>query len=244
MPFGICSASEVFQRAKEQLVAGYPCAIIVDDLLIWGKRTVEHDANLKKILQRAREIDLKLCLKKCTFHLDQVSYVGHQFTKGGLKPDDAKVTAINEMPAPDSPEALRQFLSMINYLHKFISNFREKTAPLRELLRNDTHWSWEVPQQRAFETLKADISQPPVLKFFDPSKPVTLSVDASKSGLGAACLQNGFPVAYASRALTEAETRYAQIEKELLAATFACRKFHDFIGKLSSKLNTSLLLQS
>ena len=56
-----------------------------------------------------------------------------------------------------------------------------------------------------------------------------LSVDASKSGLGAACLQDDAPVAFASRALSNAETRYAQIEKELLAAVFACRKFHDFI---------------
>ena len=124
---------------------------------------------------------------------------------------------------------LRQFLGMTNHLHKFISNFSEKTAPLRELLRNDAHWSWEPAQQQAFDTLKADISQPPVLRYFDPSKPVTLSVDASKSGLGAVCLQDGFPVAYASRAITEAEIRYAQIEKELLSATSACRKFLDFI---------------
>ena len=198
MLFAITSASEVFQRAMEELFAGYPCAIIVDDLLVWGEGTVEHDANLKKVLERAREVDLKLCPKKCKFRLDQVSYVGHQFTKGGLKPDEAKVTAIKEMPSPDSPEALRRFLGMINYLHKFISNFSEKTAPLHELLRNDIHCNWEVPQQRAFEALKADISQPPVLKFFDPSKPVTLSVDTSKSGLGAACLQDESPVAYAS----------------------------------------------
>ena len=58
---------------------------------------------------------------------------------------------------------------------------------------------------------------------------MVLSVDASKSGLGAACLQDDAPVAFASRALSDAETRYAQIEKELLAAVFACRKFHDFI---------------
>ena len=102
---------------------------------------------------------------------------------------------------------LRQFLGMTNQLHKFISNFSEKTAPLRELLRNDAHWSWEPAQQQAFDTLKADISQPPVLRYFDPSKPVTLSANASKSGLSAVCLQDGFPVAYASRAITEAEIR-------------------------------------
>ena len=225
---GITSASEVFQRAMEELFAGYPCAIVVDDLLVWGEGTVEHDANLRKVLQRAREVNLKLTPKKCKFRLDQVPYVGHLFTKG-LKPDEAKVKAIREVPSPDSPEALRRFLGMINYLHKFISNLSDKTAPLRQLLRNDIHWIWEDPQQQAFEALKSDISQAPVLNFFNHSKPVTLSVDASKSGLGAVCLQDGNPVAYASRALTEAESRYAQIEKELLAATFACKKFHDFI---------------
>ena len=53
------------------------------------------------------------------------------------------------------------------------------------------HWAWEEPQQQAFEALKSDILQAPVLKFFNPLKPVTLSVDASKSGLGAVCLQDG-----------------------------------------------------
>ena len=231
IPFRITSASEVFQRAMEELFAGYPYAIIVDDLLVWGEGTADHDVNLKKVLERAREIGMKLSPKKCKFHLNQVSYVGHQFTNGGLKPDEAKVAAIKEMPTPDGPEALRRFLGMTNYLHKFISNFSEleKTAPLRELLRNDAHWSWEPAQQQAFDTLKADISQPPVLRYFNPSKPVTLSINASKSGLGAACLQDGLPVAYASRALTEVKTRYAQIEKELLSAIFGCRKFHDFI---------------
>ena len=57
---------------------------------------------------------------------------------------------------------------------------------------------------------------------------MTRSVDASKSGLGAVYLQYENPVAYASRALTEDESRYAQVEKELLAATFTCQKFHDF----------------
>ena len=66
-----------------------------------------------------------------------------------------------------------------------------------------------------------------MLKFFEARKPVVLSVDVSKSGLGAACLQDDAPVAFALRALSDAETRYAQIEKEFLVAVFACRKFHD-----------------
>ena len=162
----------------EELFAGYPCAIVVDDLLVWGEGTVEHDVNLRKVLQRRREVNrpfpscclprfrseswcltivremslicirirnsfpfewlctrtryeteacsnsemgylqprsLKLTPKKCKFRLDQVAYVGYVYTKEGLKPDEAKVKAIKEIPPPDSPEALHRFLGMINY---------------------------------------------------------------------------------------------------------------------------------
>lgn len=229
MPFGINTASEVFQQAMEMIFEGYPCAIIVDDILIWGTTPEEHDANLRKILDRAREVGLKLNIKKCKFRTKSVNFVGHTFTEDGLKPDEEKTKAIRNMPKPDNQAALQRFLGMTNYLNKYIQDYSEKTAPLRELLHHDVIWSWTDSQQQAFDLLKEDLTHPPVLAYFDPAKPVILSVDASKSGLGAACLQYNVPVAFASRALTDTETRYAQIEKELLAAVFACRKFHDFI---------------
>ena len=90
-------------------------------------------------------------------------------------------------------------------------------------------WDWTESHQQALDSLKEELANPPVLKFFDAAKSVILLVDASKGGLGAACLQEEAPVVFASRALSDAEKRYAQIEKELLAAVFACRKFHGFV---------------
>ena len=63
MPLGITSASDVFQRAIEELFTGYLCAIIVDDLLLWGEGTADHDVNVKKVLERAREVGIKLAPK-------------------------------------------------------------------------------------------------------------------------------------------------------------------------------------
>lgn len=229
MPFGINTASEVFQQAIERSFEGYPCTIIVDDILIWGSTIEEHDANLRKVLNRAQEVGLKLNQQKCQFRAKSVTFVGHKFTAEGLKPDPEKTEAIKVMPAPEDRPALQRFLGMTNYLGKFIKNYSEKTAVLRELLRKDTIWCWTDAHEQAFQKLKNDLASPPVLKYFDPTKPVVLSVDSSQSGLGAACLQEDAPVAYASRALSDAETRYAQIEKELLAAVFACRKFNDFV---------------
>ena len=72
-----------------------------------------------------------------------------------------------------------------------------------------------------------------MLQFYDPEKSIKLSSDASKNGLGAVILQlydgQWKPVAYAARAMLDAETRYAQIEKELLSIVFACERFHQFI---------------
>ena len=55
----------------------------------------------------------------------------------------------------------------------------------------------------------------PVLRYYSLDKPITVSCDASQSGLGAALMQGNKPVAYASKSLTKTEYAYAQIEKEL-----------------------------
>ena len=61
------------------------------------------------------------------------------------------------------------------------------------------------------------------------AKSVTIQADASQTGLGAALMQDGQPISYASRAMTDTEQNYAQIEKELLAIVFACERFNDYI---------------
>lgn len=116
---------------------------------------------------------------------------------------------------------------MVKYLCKFTPNLSETAAPLNEMLRKDTTWHWD--RENAFKAVKSLITDSTTLPYFNVKKEVTLTCDASKAGLGAACLQDGRPVAFASRAMSESETRYAQIEKELLAVTFACQKFHDYI---------------
>lgn len=151
------------------------------------------------------------------------------FTETGFKADPKKATAISDMPPPEDKAALQRFLGMITYLGKYVPNLSELSAPLRQLLHKDVVWSWTQHQQDAFDQLKRCVTNPLVLQYYNVSKPVTLTCDASQYGLGAACIQDGKPMAYASRTLTDTETRYAQIEKELLAVVFACYKFSDYI---------------
>ena len=228
LPFGLNSSSEVFQRTMEQLFSGYPCSIMVDDILVWGKTSDEHDRNLEAALQRCDEINLKLNKKKCHIRVQEVSYIGHKLTKDGISPDPSKVEAVISMPPPEDKKALQRLLGMTNYLSKFIPKYSEKTEILRSLLHKDADWCWLEQHQQALDELKRAITSPPTLQFYNSREPVVLTCDSSKAGLGAAILQDK-PVAYASRALTETEIKYAQIEKELLAVTFACKKFNDYI---------------
>jgi hypothetical protein len=181
------------------------------------------------VLKRCEEVNLQLDKSKCKIRVSQLSYIGHILTDEGVIPDPAKIRAVTEMPPPADKTGLQRLLGMTNYVAKFISHYSEKTEVLRSLLHKDAEWCWLEQHQKAFQELKDALSSPPTLQYYDVKKPVTLSCDASKSGLGAVMIPNDKPVAYASRAMTDCETRYAQIEKELLSVTFACKKFNDYI---------------
>ena len=188
---------------------------IVDDPLIWSKDDDEHDARLKQVLNRAREVNLKFNAKKCRIRQEEVPYVGHVLSKEGLRPDPEKIRAVQEMQPPQNTKELKSFLGLIQYLAKFMPKMASESAPLRELLEKQVAWHWDQEQETSFQKLKQMVSSTPVLGYYDPSKPLILSVDASSKGLGAVLFQDEKTLAYASRALTPAKQHYAQIEKDV-----------------------------
>ena len=156
--------------------------------------------------------------------------MGHVLSADGLQPDPEKVKAIREMPAPTDKQSIQRLLGMPNYPQKFAPRLSEITTPLHELTKNDNEFQWdEQVHGAALEETKKILSTTPVLKYFDPSATLTLQCDASMHGLGACLMQDGHPVAYASRSLTPTEVQYAQIEKELLAIVFGMEKFETYL---------------
>jgi hypothetical protein len=101
LPFGISSASEVFQRSVAQMIEGLEGVVnIIDDLLVWGDTIEEHDQRLIKVLERAREYNLKLNRNKCKIRTTEIKYIGHVLSTDGLKADDEKVRAVVQLPPP------------------------------------------------------------------------------------------------------------------------------------------------
>jgi len=227
LPFGTSVSSEIFQKKLLEALDGLENVLcIADDVIVHSKNDEEHDRHLKNFFLRCREKGIKLNKEKLQLRMSEISFMGHQITADGLQTDPEKVRAVTEMDAPRNVEELRRFLGMINYLARFLPNVTSVTEPLHNLIRRDVPWTWSEVQQKSFDEVKKLLTQAPVLAFYDVNKPLTLENDACEYGLGSAIFQEGRPIAYASRTLTEAERRYAQIEKEMLALVYGLEKFH------------------
>ena len=230
LPFGIICAQDLFQRKMDEIFENTPGVTpLIDDVIIHGRTREEHDHNLRTALDKASASNLRLNPEKLVVGATQVEYFGHLITDKGLKPDPEKVQAIEQMPPPSDKKELQTVLGMITYLSKFAPQLSEITKPMRDLLKDDVDFSWDKPQAEALTKVKQIITAKPVLAFFDPKKPITLQVDASKHGLGATIMQDKKPVAFASKSLNNTEMNYAQIEKELYAILFGCKRFHQYV---------------
>ena len=140
-----------------------------------------------------------------------------------------KIQALPYIPPPENHEQLKAFLGLINYLQPFLPNLASETTFLREQI---LHWDWNPSTDATFQKLKQWICKTllnTTLTYFDCTKPVVIQKDASEHGLGAALPWDGRPIAFASKTLTDIETRCPNIEHECLSVCFGLGKFHTYI---------------
>ena len=181
LPLGLNISSEEYQRRQEDTLSnldGVFC--IVDDVLVGGKGVTmtdaiaDHDKNVIAFLQRCREKNIVLSKDKMKLKQESVKFIGHELTKDGVKPDKSKIDAIHDMPAPTDVSGVRRFLGMVNCLGKFIPHLSDICKPISILTCKDVKFHWEHEQEAVFMKIKEAISQPPVLKFYDPTKELTI----------------------------------------------------------------------
>ena len=235
LPFGISSAPEVFQRKMSEILNGLEGVVcLMDDVLVFGRNYEEHNKQLETVLQKLSESKVTLNREKCEFAQPEITFLGQVIDKNGVHPDPQKVEAITKIPVPNNRTEARRFLGMATQLSKFCPQLSEQAKPIRDLLSAKNEWLWGEPQQKSFDSIKMQLSTSPVLALFDPERETIVSSDASSYGLGAVLKQkqpNGEvrPIAYVSRSLTDTEQRYAQLEKEALALTWACERLSNYL---------------
>ena len=230
LPFGLCVSQDVFQQKMDFILEKCPGTIgIADDVATYGSTEAEHDANLHNLMMVARQHGLVFNLDKCKIKEPRITFFGMVYDAEGAHPDPEKVEAIKAIPEPQGAQELKSFLGIATYMAPFIPNLSTMSEPLRNLLKKDSVFQWSSSHSAAFESIKQSICQEVTLAFFDPEKETVVQVDASLRGLGSALIQEGKVIAFASRALTDTEKRYANIEREMLAVVVACEKFHSYL---------------
>ena len=174
----------------------------------------------------ASENGLVFNSEKCHIKKESISFFAMTYTDQGVKPDPAKVEGIQGIPPPSNQKEQQKFLGLITYLSPFVQNLSQKSLVLRCLLKHDVDFQWDFNHQACFDARKQEVTKDCVLQYFDVKKPVVLQVDASLPGLRTALLQDGKPVAYAAKSLSDVMKQYACIERELLAIVFGMTRFH------------------
>lgn len=236
MPFGLKTAPATFQRAMDSVLRGLHgihCLVYLDDIIIFSNSLAEHIQKLRAVFDRLKSNNLKIQLDKSEFLRKEVLYLGHVITKDGLKPNDDKIKAVLNYPLPKTVTEIKSFLGLIGYYRRFIKDFAKVTQPLTSCLKKRNKIIINQTYIDAFQKCKELLTNAPLLQYPDPDKPYILTTDASLYALGAVLSQGTVgsdkPVAYASRTLSDTETRYSTIERELLAIIWAVKHFRPYL---------------
>lgn len=236
MPFGLKNAPSTFQRVMDNILVGIQnerCLVYMDDIIVYSPTIQEHLSRLKEVFSRLRKANLKIQPDKCEFLRKEVAYLGHLITQNGVKPNPDKIEAIESFPQPENPKEVKSFLGLAGYYRRFIPNFAKISKPLTKLLTKDTPFIFDFECKESFKNLKTALTSDPILIYPNFEEPFLLTTDASAFAIGAILSQGpvgkDLPIAYASRTLCSAETRYSTIERELLAIVWAVKHFRPYL---------------
>ena len=206
---------------------------VVDDVVIYDSDETKHATHVRQFLQRCA---ITLNQDKWEYAQSQVTFAGFQLSQDGYNIDTAITDAIAKFPTPANRTDLRAFFGLANQLAASTDTLASLLGPLRPLLSTKNEFVWSPSHDQAFQTARQSLTSAPTLFFFDPTKPTCLCTDASRRGLGFVlqqCHNDKWVLVQAgSRFLSDAESRYAIIELELLAVTWAIIKCKIFLAGL------------
>ena len=236
MPFGLVNAGATYSRMTRVLLAGVDDVDnYIDVVVIHSKTWQAHLSTLEEVFKRVRDANLTVKPSKCILGSRSIDFVGHGIAGGCLTTQDDKVQKVRDARTPSTKKQVRAFLGLTGYYRRFVPHYAQVATPQSDLTKKGrpdlVKWSDEA--ELAFKQLKAVLCSDPVLKLPDFCRPFVIRTDAFNVGLGAVLLQiyDGvlFPIAYASKRLSETQEAYATVEKECLSIIWALDKFYLYL---------------
>ncbi|GJX82836.1 putative nucleotidyltransferase, ribonuclease H [Tanacetum coccineum] len=241
MPFGLTNAPAVFMDLMNRVCKPYLdkfVIVFIDDILIYSKSKEEHEVHLRLVLELLRKEKLYAKFSKCEFWLQEVHFLGHVVNQNGIHVDPSKIEAVKNWKAPTTPSEIRSFLGLAGYYRRFIANFSKIAKPLTSLTQKNQKYVWGVEQEEAFQTLKNNLCEAPILSLPDGVEDFVVYCDASNQGLGCVLMQRNKVIAYASRQLKIHEKNYTTHDLELGAVVFALKIWRHYLYGTKSVIYT------
>ncbi|BHF75000.1 hypothetical protein SprV_0501809300 [Sparganum proliferum] len=235
MPFGLRNAAQTFQRFIDRVLRGLPFVYAyIDDLLVASRNAEEHKEHLALVFDRLDQFGVVINPSKCVLGVPSLDFLGHHVDAQGLRPLSSKVEAIRGFPPPTSKRQLQRFLGMVNFYRRFLPNCADLMLPLTNLLSGPKGpLELRGHALTAFERIKTSLADATLLTHPAPEAPLSLMVDASTVAVGAVLQQHIIdstrPLAFFSKKLSPAETRYSTFGRELLAIYLAVKHFRHFL---------------
>lgn len=240
MTFGLRNASQTFQRFVNQALGDLDFAFAyIDDILVASNSESEHREHLSTVFQRLEKAGLKLNVNKCIFGVPRIEFLGYTIDNQGIRPIAEKVKAISEFPKPKTVLELRRFLGMINFYRRNLPHAAETQAPLNAFLidsrKNDKRQiPWDPASEEAFNKCKTDLANATCLVHPKYNAPIRLVSDASNFAVGAVLEQFSDsncwePLAFFSKKLSPAQTKYSAYDRELTAIYEAVKYFRSLV---------------
>ncbi|KAH0716655.1 hypothetical protein KY290_012917 [Solanum tuberosum] len=232
MPFGLTNARSTFMRLMNHVFKDFHGKFVVvyfDDILIFSQNLDEHLEHLKQIFEVLRNQRLFANLKKCTFCVDRVVFLGFVVSSKGVEVDDEKIKAIKEWLKPNSVTEVRSFHGLASFYRRFVRDFSTIAAPLTKVIKKDKVFTWGKEQDDAFNLLKDKLCSAPLLQLPDFSKSFEIECDASGKGIGAVLMQDSKPIAYFSEKLSGSTLNYSTYDKELYALVRALATWQHYL---------------
>ena len=228
---GLCNSPDIFQEGMGELMSGLEFArAYIDDLLVLSNSTFEdHLEKVEKVLTRFLEAGLKVNISKSDLARTELEYLGYWITREGIKPLNKKVEAINNLATPKIRKELRRFIGIVNYYRDMWPRRSEILAPLTKLTSKMTKFKCLTEHEEAFQDMKKVIAREVILAYPDFEKPFHIHTDASLTQLGAVISQDNKPIAFYSRKLSPAQTRYTTTERELLSIVETLKEFRNIL---------------
>ncbi|GFU29205.1 retrovirus-related Pol polyprotein from transposon 412 [Trichonephila clavipes] len=175
MPFGLCNAPATFECLMETVLGGLSyeaCLVYLDDNIIVGLSFEEHLKNIRRVLQKLKEANLKLSPSKCHLFRREVTYLGHIISAEGVRTDPDKISAVKDWNCPTDVHQLRSFLGLCTYYRKFVKNFSTIARPFHKLTEAKQKFIWTVDCNNAFNKLNDALTSAPVLTYSEIAKTI------------------------------------------------------------------------